>query len=42
MGEIREFLSTIRSVLPAHPVTIEIHESGLALAERSVFPPMTP
>jgi predicted nucleic acid-binding protein len=32
--EIREFLSTIRSVLPAHPVTIEIHESGLALAER--------
>ena len=32
--EVREFLSTIRSVLPARPVTIEIHESGLALAER--------
>jgi predicted nucleic acid-binding protein len=32
--EIREFLSTIRSLLPAHPLTIEIHESGLALAER--------
>lgn len=32
--EIRQFLSTIRSLLPAHPVTIEIHEAGLALAER--------
>ena len=32
--EIREFLSTIRSVLPVHTVTIEIHEAGLALAER--------
>ena len=35
--EIRQFLSTIRSLLPAHPVTIEIHEAGLALAERYGF-----
>jgi predicted nucleic acid-binding protein len=32
--EIRQFLSTIRSLLPVHPVTLEIHEAGLALAER--------
>ena len=35
--EIRQFLSTIRSLLPAHPVTIEIHGAGLALAERYGF-----
>ena len=32
--ETREFLSTLRSLLPVQPVTIDIHETGLALAER--------
>jgi predicted nucleic acid-binding protein len=32
--ETRAFLSTMRSLLPVHPLTIEIHETGLAVAER--------
>jgi predicted nucleic acid-binding protein len=32
--ETREFLSMIRALLPVEPVAVEIHESGLALAER--------
>jgi predicted nucleic acid-binding protein len=32
--ETRAFLSTMRSLLPVHPLTIEIHQTGLAVAER--------
>jgi predicted nucleic acid-binding protein len=32
--EIRAFLSMIRGLLPVQPLTIETHETGLALAER--------
>jgi predicted nucleic acid-binding protein len=32
--ETRAFLSMIRALLPVQPLTIEIHETGLALAER--------
>jgi predicted nucleic acid-binding protein len=32
--ETRAFLSIIRGLLPAQPLTIDIHETGLALAER--------
>jgi predicted nucleic acid-binding protein len=32
--EIHEFLSMVRELLTVHPVTIETHEDGLALAER--------
>jgi predicted nucleic acid-binding protein len=31
------FLSTLRGLLTVHPVTIETHETGLALAERYSF-----
>jgi predicted nucleic acid-binding protein len=33
-AETHAFLSMIRSLLPAQPLTIDIHETGLALAER--------
>jgi len=36
-AETHGFLSTIRSLLPARPMTVEIHDSGLALAERYGF-----
>lgn len=32
--ETRAFLSMIRGLLPVQPLTIEVHETGLALAER--------
>jgi predicted nucleic acid-binding protein len=32
--ETRRLLSMIRGLLPVQPLTIEIHETGLALAER--------
>jgi predicted nucleic acid-binding protein len=32
--ETREFLAMIRGLLPVEPITVEIHETGLALAER--------
>ena len=32
--ETHAFLSMIRGLLPVQPITIDIHESGLALAER--------
>ena len=32
--ETRALLSTIRGLLPVQPLTIETHETGLALAER--------
>ncbi|RWQ35156.1 MAG: PIN domain-containing protein [Mesorhizobium sp.] len=31
------FLSTLRGLLTVHPVTVETHETGLALAERYGF-----
>ncbi|CCV07204.1 PilT protein domain protein [Mesorhizobium metallidurans STM 2683] len=35
--ETHMFLSTLRGLLTVHPVTIETHETGLALAERYGF-----
>jgi predicted nucleic acid-binding protein len=32
--ETRAFLTTVRSLLEVRPVTIEVHETGLELAER--------
>src|SRR5713226_1610730 len=32
--EAHAFLSMIRGLLPVEPITIDIHETGLALAER--------
>lgn len=32
--ELRAFISTIRDLLTVHAVTVEVHETGLALAER--------
>jgi predicted nucleic acid-binding protein len=33
-AEIRAFLSTIRALLPVQPITIDIHETGLLVAQR--------
>ena len=33
-AETRSFLSLIRGLLPVHPITVEIHDTGLAVAER--------
>lgn len=35
--ETRELLSTLCALLSVHPVTVETHERGLALAERHDF-----
>jgi predicted nucleic acid-binding protein len=35
--DTRAFLSTIRGLLLVTPITVEIHENGLALAERYSF-----
>jgi predicted nucleic acid-binding protein len=32
--DTHSFLSTLRGLLTVHPVTVEMHETGLALAER--------
>ena len=32
--ETHAFLSMVRGLLPVHAITVEIHETGLALAER--------
>jgi predicted nucleic acid-binding protein len=32
--ETHTFLSMLRALLPVEPITVEIHETGLALAER--------
>ena len=32
--ETRAFLSTMRSLLPVEPLTVDLHKTGLALAER--------
>jgi predicted nucleic acid-binding protein len=32
--ETHAFLSTLRDLLPVQPLTVETHETGLALAER--------
>jgi len=36
-AETRAFLSMIRALLPVQPLTVELHEAGLALAERHGF-----
>ena len=33
-AETRAFLSTIRGLLPVRPLTIDVHETGVSLAER--------
>jgi len=35
--ETHEFLATLRELLIVHPMTVETHETGLALAERYGF-----
>jgi predicted nucleic acid-binding protein len=35
--ETKDFVSTLRGMLTVHPVTIETHAAGLALAERYGF-----
>jgi predicted nucleic acid-binding protein len=35
--EIREILSQVRAVCPAEPITVEIHDRGLQIAERYGF-----
>jgi len=35
--EIREILATIRAICEVIPVTVEIHETGLAIAEQHGF-----
>jgi predicted nucleic acid-binding protein len=35
--EIRAVLETLRGLLTVHPLTVDIHEAGLALAERYGF-----
>jgi predicted nucleic acid-binding protein len=35
--DTRDFLSSLRGLLTVHPVTIETHELGVALAERHTF-----
>ena len=35
--ETREILATLQELLSVHPVTVETHETGLALAERYGF-----
>jgi len=36
-ADLHGFLSTLRGLLTVHPITLEIHETGLALAERYGF-----
>lgn len=36
-SETRAFLAMLRALLPVHPVTIDTHETALALAERHNF-----
>jgi predicted nucleic acid-binding protein len=36
-SELRAFLAAIRGVLTVHPLTLETHETGLALSERYGF-----
>jgi predicted nucleic acid-binding protein len=33
-SETRAFLNTFRALLTVHPLTVEIHDAGLRLAER--------
>jgi predicted nucleic acid-binding protein len=37
-SETRSFLSMLRDLLIVYPITVEIHEEGLSLAERHNFP----
>lgn len=36
-GETRSLLATLRGLLTVHPLTVEMHESGIGLAERHSF-----
>jgi predicted nucleic acid-binding protein len=36
-ADIHAFLNLLRSLLTVHPLTVEIHETGLGLAERYGF-----
>ena len=36
-AETRTFLDTLRSLLTIHPLTVEVHETGLGLAVRYGF-----
>ncbi|WP_428374717.1 PIN domain-containing protein [Lichenicoccus sp.] len=36
-SETNAFLTTLRGLLTVHPLTVEIHDNGLALAERHGF-----
>ena len=33
-AETRAFLGTLRALLTVHPLTVEVHDTGLAMAER--------
>jgi predicted nucleic acid-binding protein len=33
-ADLREFLDLLRGLLAVHPLTVEVHETGIALAER--------
>ena len=35
--EIREVLATVRAICRVHPVTVDLHEQGIAVAERFGF-----
>jgi predicted nucleic acid-binding protein len=37
--ETHDLLSSLRGLLTVHPLTLEVHEAGLALAERYRFAP---
>lgn len=36
-AEIREILSQVRTVCPVEPITVEVHDRGLKIAERYSF-----
>ena len=37
MSELREFLQSVRTLCVTHPLTVEIHELGLAITDRYGF-----
>jgi len=41
-ADTHAFLDLLRSLLTVHPLTVEVHETGLRLAERYASPPMPP
>lgn len=36
-AETNRFLASFRSLLPVHPITVEVHETGIELAQRFNF-----